>query len=392
MRNGGAKKARSAILYLMAASTLLCGAVFMHAPLFVNAQNSEEEFPEGMTEEEKAKMLDEMYKDIEADAAAPVQTSPGTDLSGLEGMSDEEARERIEEMLPSDEDLERMTDEYSERVMPLASFSAAYEEKNGLYRYIMPGGNGIALSVPLGGWADHAVALLVDQGITVVSVVKDGETQTPGDDGSYFFREAGRYSFIVYEDEADDRRFISGSFRIVSAQVPVTDSYYPAPEGYRIKEARAGGTPLKVNDGRFLELTQDGLYEITCEVSGGGIALPETTVATFVRDTTPPVIEWEGEVTEGRFVGDVYFTVPQPDTKVDIYYNGQPAISETHVLAATGSYYITAEDPAGNVRTYNFILEQKVSIPWEIVFGALGIFAVIAVILIATSGRGMRVR
>ncbi|MCR5177847.1 MAG: hypothetical protein K6C95_02555 [Lachnospiraceae bacterium] len=383
------KNAPCAILCCVSAAFLLCGAAFMHAPLFVNAQSAEdEEFPEGITEEEKQKMLDEMYQDIENNAGA----SPDATLDTFNSMTDEEAREKIQEMLPSEEELERMTDDYSEHVMPVASFSITYEEKNGLYRYILPGGSGIALSTPLGGWSDHAVALLVDEGISVVSVIKDGETQSPGDDGSYFFRDHGHYSFIVYEEEAEAREFLSGSFRIVSPQVPVTDSYFRAPEGYQLSEVRVGGAPVSVSDVRWAELSGDGLYEITCEASNRGTSLPDSIRTTFVRDTTPPVIEWEGEVVDGRFRGSVYYSLPQPDTEVSIFYNGQPAISETHVLAATGNYYITATDPAGNVRVYSFVLEQSVNLPWMVIFAVLGVFFVIALILVATSGRGMRVR
>ncbi|MCR5674367.1 MAG: hypothetical protein K6G16_01530 [Lachnospiraceae bacterium] len=366
-------------------------AILLWALLPFSVSAAEEEFPEGMTESEKALMLQEMQQDIEADAPAYVDpASPADELS------DEEARDLIKNSLPSQEEMERLAESYTDRVMTLADFKTGYDVSRGLYHYILPGGKGIRMSTPMGGWSDHAVSLVPDDGVTFISVVKDGEVveETPGEDGAYFFRKPGHYAFVGYEETGDSTDYLSGSFRIVDPTEPVTDVMIWAPEGYRVDEALLNGSPAGFGqkDARWLELTDDGRYEVTFTAKNLSTGIPESFSVMFSRDTTPPVLEWEGEIHDGLFVGEVRFGVPEPDTEVAIWYNGQPAVSPTRVLAAAGSYYITATDRAGNVRTYNFVLERQGQIPWAFVWIAAGVLVLAGFLLVITAGRGMRIR
>ncbi len=352
---------------------------------------AEEEFPEGMTEGEKTLMLQEMQEDIERDAPAYVDPS-----AEVEEPTDEEAEQMIRDALPSEEELDKLAERYEDRVLSLASFRTDYDTKNGLYRYLLPSGGAISVSAPLGGWTEHAVALVPEDGVALISVVRDGEavTETAGEDGTYFFRDPGQYAFMAYDEKGVARDYISGTFRIVDVRIPVTDAVISAPEGYRISQVQLNGSPVgeRFIDPGCTELSADGRYEVSFRAADRLSGLPETFTVNFTRDTTPPILIFEGDVRDGLFVSEVHYTVPEPDTEVEIWYNGQAAVSPTQVLAAAGSYYLTATDPTGNVQTYNFIIERQTQVPWIFIGIVAGVFALAAVILIATAGRGMRIR
>jgi hypothetical protein len=112
----------------------------------------------------------------------------------------------------------------------------------------------------------------------------------------------------------------------------------------------------------------------------------------FVRDTSAPIVEWDGELRGGRFTGDIHYSTPESDTQVSIWYNGQPAVSETHVISMPGSYFVIASDPSGNERTYSFLLERSRRFPWKYICAAAGVFFLAALAVILTAKRGLRVR
>ena len=217
----------------------------------------------------------------------------------------------------------------------------------------------------------------------------------PGEDGAYFFRETGQYAFIAYEEDSDSRAYISGSFRIADVKQPITDSFLWAPEGYSVGTVTVDGRdagPLAMRDDRYLLMDADGLYDITFFSRSTARGIPQTYRVMLVRDTTPPVIQWEGDIQNGRFFGDVRFSVPEPDTEVSIWFNGQPAIAESHIIGAAGNYFIVASDPTGNERKYSFVLEQTMRIPREIVIGGAAVLAVIFLVMILTGKWIGRVR
>ena len=376
---------------------LICGAsAFMAAALLMQAvavsvSASEDEFPEGMTDAEKSQMLDEMYSDIGEDAEFDPEDP---DIrADFETEDDEELKEDILDNLPSVEEFEDMASDMSEQVMSLATYVRKYDSAKSLFRYVFEEGCGISMSTPLGSFSDHAVTLTPDEGVAIINASMDGAEVSviPDEDGTYFFRETGNYAFIAYAEEGERRTYLSGSFHIVDPRVPVTYDFMWAPEGYRITDAMVDNVPLLIDDGRWLELSRDGVYRVTYSSKDQAAAFPDVEVM-FSRDTTAPMIEWEGEVNDGVFVNDVSYSVPEKDAVVEMWYNGQPAISSTGVLASAGNYYVTVTDPVGNSRSYQFTLEKKMQIPWMFVGICGGFFLAVALILVVTAGRGMRVR
>ena len=372
---------------------LLCGKLHVLA--------SQDAFPEGMTEAEQQQLLEEMYGDIaadeefSADGESSSEEVPAYERKDI--LTDEEAAALIQGMLPEEVDLETFVQNYEEKILPLADFYQAYDVTSGMYQYIFPGGKALSLSLPIGAWSNQAVVLAPGEGIVLSGLMKDGErvTEVPGEDGAYFFRETGQYAFAAFEEDSDSRAYISGSFRIADVKQPVTDSFLWAPEGYSVGAVTVDGrdvSSLAARDDRYLQMDADGLYDITFFSRSTARGIPQTYRVMLVRDTTPPVIQWEGDIQNGRFFGDVRFSVPEPDTEVSIWFNGQPAIAESHIIGAAGNYYIVASDPTGNERKYSFVLEQTMRIPREIVIGGAAVLAVILLIMILTGKWIGRVR
>ena len=368
----------------------ICGVLIAGVLPGPSARAEEDEFPEGMTESEKQQMLQEMEEDIKADK--PVSIPGNVDYSQ---MTDQEARELLEEILPDEVDIEAFISNSESKVMEQTQYVDSYDAAGGLYRYIFPMGGSMYLSVPLGGWTDSAVVLKPSEDVAFTAVAKDGKpvTEEIGTEGAYFFREPGNYSFIAYEVRAEKRSYLSGTFRIIDLKMPVTQSVLWAPEGYRVGEVVIDGAPQAADeyaDGRYLELTKDGVYSVTFEAKSAG--LPETYRSMFVRDTTAPVVEWDGELHGDKFTGDIRYSKPESDTQVSIWYNGQPAVSETHVISMPGNYFVIASDPSGNARTYSFLLEYGGRMPWKYIGAVAGVFFLVCLAVVLTAKRGLRVR
>lgn len=390
------KKVYSVISVVVLGSLILGGSV--HAA-------EQEEFPEGMTEEEKQQMLDEMYEDINSDsdydeenAIAPGDAMEGNEegneeLPDFNSMSDEEIEETLRKSLPTEEEAAKLAESLGEQVQKIANYRTSYDTNKKLYRYVIAGSDGISISVPIGGWTEYSVALVPDDGMVISSVVKDGTDVTYSHDasGGYLFREAGVYSFIAHGQSSADG-VISGNFRILNPTVPVTGSFIWTPEGYILKEAFHDGTKQAIAETKYFEFREDGVFELVYEPKSDlRKILPEYSFKVS-RDTTPPVIEFDGEIQNGRFSGTVTYSVPDPHTEVHIYFNGQEAVSPTHELAAAGNYFITATDLSGNVRSYNFTVLRSGKIPWKAVFIALLAALIMALFVVFNSKYSMKVK
>jgi len=360
----------------------------------------EDEFPEGMNEGEKRQMLDEMYEDIEkdedfeppkTDINAPLEDEKLSDK--YNNMTDEQIRDELIKMMPDSENLEEFSDVTFDRVMVIAKYDLAYDRSKNLYRYLFSDGRGFSLSVPMGGWSDRSVAVIPDEEVTIVAVEKDGADVSgmKNPDGSFLFRDPGRYSFQVSDPGAGAVGMVSGSFRIYDPARALIDSFVAYPEGYSAKEIYLDGVLQRTDMPSFYRLKEDGVYEFDLCSTNKTDALPDLRLI-FKRDTTPPVIDWEGDVRGGQFTGEVTYSLPEDDTEVNIWYNGQRAYSESRTLAAAGNYYITAADPAGNIRSYSFVVKRKGRIPWVIVAIVSGVLAITAGFVVYSGTRSLRVK
>lgn len=364
-------------------------AICLVGGISLTSYAAQDEFPEGMTEEQKQQMIKEMYEDINSSQDASITTSS----DNSDSMSDEEIEKLIRENLPSDEELDTMMTSIEDKVFKLASYNGSYDSARKLYKYSFSKGGSVLLSVPLGAITNYAVALEAENGAQILEISRDGRSVNSevNSNGSYFFRETGTYSFLIGSNNARES-YISGSFKIINKDTPIRDSFIWSPEGYFLSEVRHGTGVETVSDGRYYSLFEDGYYDLCYRPkSGTSGRLPEYNV-TFIRDTTAPIIDWEGEIINGRFAGPVTYSYKEQDVQIDILYNGQKAISQNHVLAAAGNYYITVSDTVGNKRIYSFTIVRKGQIPWKWVLIIFAGFLVIGLLIIYFSRFDMKVQ
>ncbi len=364
--------------------------------------SAEDDFDVEMTEEEKQQMIDEIYEDINADSSYDINDEDRLTVEDIENgikeeadhLSAEEVEEMLQKSLPSESEVNDMADSLGEHVLNLAKFHSGYDRAEKMYRYYYSSGKGISMSVPLGGWTNYAVAIKPDENIQLLNILRDGEVlpDSPGEDGAYFFREYGNYEFQIGTVEKGQSAVIPGTFKIVAPTEKRKDSFIWTPEGYSLDSVICNGRNMSFPDTRYTPLYEDGVYEINYKpVANLKDSLPDYSIY-FVRDTTPPIIYFDGELEKGSFAGNVAYEVDDPDTEVKIWYNGQPAVSDSHILAAAGNYYITATDSTGNVREYNFIILRKGQIPWPLVIIFLSAFILMSMFVILTSKHYMRIK
>ena len=181
------------------------------------------------------------------------------------------------------------------------------------------------------------------------------------------------YSFMYYPADRDSGVCLYGGYcvnnKTLSNVVSTVSSYFK----YSV---RATPTPVpSVSD-----LQARSGYMLRVSTSDSGDIRPGADGYCMVSY----YIEWDGEIVNGRFSGEVHYSVNEPDADVSIWFNGQPAVSETKTLAAAGNYFVIATDRYGNSRTWEFIVERRGEIPWNAVYIAAAIAAVIALLLIGS--------
>lgn len=374
---------------------------FLYMMLFISpiamAASEEEEYPEGMTESEKQQMLDEMYEDIEQNEEfVPDENSDApdeTDDEDLDGdlMTDEEAAEKLLEALPSAEELSDFSKGFSDQVMIVPGVTTGYDKSKHLYHYTFKSGYGLNISVPVGTISTYAVTTYPDKNIQILSVYKDGErvTSAQGNNGEYIFREPGLYEMLV-ADSRDSKATWSCSFRIIDEMTPISQTFFPAPEGFVVRSIFVNGQQQPVMDNRFARIYKDGNVEIIFEAKDSSNSLPLYKV-NFRVDTTAPYILFDGDIRNGTFNGEIIYDCDDKDANVSIFFNGQPAISNNHVLATAGNYFITVSDKTGNSRSYNFIILRQGKIPWIGVIVFLAIAAIASIFVVVTAKGNMKI-
>ena len=317
--------------------------------------------------------------------------------------SDPELEKRIEDSMSeesfrselniTDEDMAKALENAENQVYEGRPFKMAYDASTGLYRYYWSESDGVRMSIPNGAIVSEAVTLIVDEDTQLLSMSRDGTSIMDESDGKkeYVLREIGSYSFMLrVADSEGDYRFM-GAFTIADGTLPITKDCITSPEGYMIDTILYNGNSIRPESPYYYIPEGDGKYEIDYLPIKTGSSLPYRRFS-FVRDTTAPMISFEGDVKNGVFITDVVYRVSDPYAEIEIYYNGQPAYSPNNTLAAAGSYYIRAADIVGNTRTYSLLVQRHGYIPWEAVAIALLIFISVSLIVILTSHRGMRVK
>ncbi len=232
----------------------------------------------------------------------------------------------------------------------------SYQESAGLFRYTLPDGRWFDTNVPIGGWSRHRAEFTFSEGLNVYMARRDGEMIGISD--GLNFGETGSYEIVARDNELGlEGEFsyrLTLGFRLYLNKT-LDISLIRAPMGLSISRAEYDGQLLYIQDGGFLRLERDGPYRITFADGTGR----ECWQMEFIRDTVPPLLYFDREADGQTLTDSISFQIPDARTQVRILRGGEPVTAERGVIAVNGSYHVEAEDEAGNVRDYDFVLTAR---------------------------------
>ena len=160
----------------------------------------------------------------------------------------------------------------------------------------------------------------------------------------------GNYLLEVRSGSSEDRQTFS--FRILGE---ITNSLQELslPGGFTFDSIRLNGEELTPEYANYLELLEDGAYEIrwSCPAIAQGYSL------SFTLDTQPPVLALP-EVTDGEARSPVTLTDLEQDAYIQLEQDGESSVirSPDTVLRDAGAYRLTVYDQAGNSTVYEFTI------------------------------------
>lgn len=226
-------------------------------------------------------------------------------------------------------------------------------EDKGMFRYTLPDGQYFEANVPVGGWARGKLFLSLSDGLSALSVRRDGEAVdfTEGLD----FNQAGSYEVMMMDNilgtQGDISYRVRAGFQIYKAGA-MNLSHVNAPLGLFVGSTFLEGQPVETGR-EFFHMEKDGSYRIVFEDEGGE-ALWEME---FVRDGTAPALFFD-PYADGMLLHDqVSYKASQPEAKIRIWRNHQEVVAPLNRIAVNGVYHVEARDEAGNVRDYDFSIQ-----------------------------------
>ena len=248
--------------------------------------------------------------------------------------------------------------------------------ENGFFIYKMPYDGRFYMNVPLGGITDEAVVLKADGDAWITDFIKDGkeslkeeviassvsEAMAAASDEDEKYGEAdktGHYDFRIMSASVDRSGMILssslGGFLITKKDTPLFISRINPPLGYEIEGASSDGRPLKIN-GSFLELKEDGLYEVDFKPVSTG--LPHWR-SVFLRDTTAPELYFTPSLTGQVMNEEVAFHTDEADAVIRVYLNNIEVSPVNMTAAADGQWRMVISDRAGNENVYTFRMQLE---------------------------------
>lgn len=197
----------------------------------------------------------------------------------------------------------------------------------------------------------------------VCSLYKDGKSYPMPSSG--ILTEDGAYNaeFSCVDDEGNmEKRFMA--FSVFKKPTNRLGIYQP-PMVFEITGVKLNGRVLSVENADYFMLDDEGEYHI--EYSNGAV----TRSATFVRDTMPPVLYFNG--TTDVVFKDRIIVSSSEDCTYSVKQNGQ-LIGGAPELNGAGTYRVTAADSAGNVtevRVEILAVSAINPLDFAIIFGVL---------------------
>ncbi len=233
-----------------------------------------------------------------------------------------------------------------------------YNEKEGLFRYMLPDGQYFDTNVPVGGWFRGQARLSLSDGLMAFQVRRDGEL-TDFSDG-LMFNQPGSYEIVMKDNllglAGEVSYHVTIGFRLYIDRT-MNLSHINAPMGLSVASVLLDGEPVESGED-FFHTEQDGQYKILFAEPGG----KGFWEMNFTRDTVAPALRFDRYVDQCFLDGPVTFTSSEPMATTRILRNRQEAYASMGQIAANGVYHVEVKDQAGNMRDYDFSIQNRYSV------------------------------
>lgn len=316
------------------------------------------------------------------------------------GMSDEAAIEYTE----------KMNDLYSTGDVDTASFALiedpdlvlGYHEGSGMYTYTLPDGSRFAMSVPNTAVTTQPVRLVLPENMMIQNYTKDGVSQY---EMSTELTEPGTYTLQLLETgmadyNADNPTELQNtnnySFTLhfqICENVNNLLELVQAPEDFQISAVTRNGKRSEEAKSYYF-LPGDGSYVFEFRSLESDIPY----VFRFTLDETAPRLSFTG-LGEDKTAKSPLKVTSEEICTAEVQHNGENyhlSQDKQHIqgsLTGSGVFRVTAEDAAGNTRSYVVMLKSQSRLP-SLLKGIffLGLAAILSVVMVGKNMFVGRVR
>lgn len=242
----------------------------------------------------------------------------------------------------------------SERYYTLEAGVFSFDRENRNYVNTL-GSDSFTSSIPNGAVISHGQSVSISLPTGTTGTLYCGGETVENPDFTNISQE-GNYLLEVRNSSSGEKQTFS--FRILGE---LTNSLreLSLPDGFSFEWIRLNGEELTAGYTNYLELLEDGEYELrwSCPDISQGYNL------SFTLDTVPPTLALP-EVTDGEAHSQVTLTDLEPDAYIVLEQNGESSIirSSDTVLQDAGEYRLTVYDQAGNSTVYEFTIHLYLNI------------------------------
>ena len=248
-----------------------------------------------------------------------------------------------------------------------------YHEASGMYTYTLPDGSRFAVSVPNTAVTTQTVRLVLPENMLLQSCTRDGVDQY---ELSKELTEPGSYTLQLLETgmasyDADNPTELQNTnnysftlhFRICE-DVNNSLELVQAPEGFQISAVSRNGKRSEEARSYYF-LPGDGSYVFEFRSLENDIPYE----LRYTLDETPPRLSFEGLGEDQIAKSPLPVSSAEPCT-VEVQHNGEnyhlSQDKQQHIqgsLTGNGVFRLTAEDAAGNTRSYVVLLKSRSRLP-----------------------------
>ena len=257
---------------------------------------------------------------------------------------------------------------------------SSYDRENGMFVYTLENGT-FSSSACDGMVLTDQVNLVVD-GTYNVAMYCDGRRL---DGIPAYVSEPGTYVVITWDNVSENQIL---TFQIVEKTTGRVNQYI-IPQGFTVKTVYFN-SELQKNSFGSVDMTKEGLYEITytCSATGVDYFLNVST------DHTPPNVTFEGLDSDNKAKGPVTIRGLQQGDKVYVLRNDDESskINSQNQITQDGRYHVTVVDSAGNSVSRDFVIMIYLNVKGVFFLSLIIVLIIALLIALYISRKRLRVR